>query len=61
MDYVVPFLKEQFLVVINSNSNWLGVHEVSTALSATTIQKLRIIYAIHGLPDMLVCDKIGVH
>ena len=49
-----------FLVVIDSHSKWLEVHEVSTATSALTFQKLRTMFAMHGLPDTLVSDNGSV-
>ena len=57
VDYAGPFLGKMFLVVIDSHSKWMEVETVSAATSAITIEKLRAMFAIHGLPEMLVSDN----
>ena len=57
VDYAGPFLGKMFLVVIDSHSKWMEVEAVSAATSAITIEKLRAMFAIHGLPEMLVSDN----
>ena len=57
VDYAGPFLGKMFLVVIDSHSKWMEVEAVSAATSAITIEKLRAMFAIHGLPELLVSDN----
>ena len=45
-----------FLVVVDAYSKWLEVHCMKPTTSAATIEKLREIFAIHGLPATLVSD-----
>ena len=49
-----------FLVVIDAHSKWIEVVPVSAATSKITIQKLREIFTIHGLPQFLVSDNGSV-
>ncbi len=53
-DFAGPFLGRTFLVVVDAFSKWLKVFPLSTA---TTIDKLRSIFIIHGLPKVLVTDN----
>ena len=46
-----------FLVVIDAYSKWLEVHCMKSTTSSATIEKLREIFAIHGLPATLVSDN----
>lgn len=53
----IPFLGKMFLIVVDAHSEWLEVEIVTAATSAHTIQKLRAMFATHGLPEMLVSDN----
>ena len=57
IDYAGPYKGEMFLVVIDAFSKWLEVHCMKSTTSAATIEKLREIFAIHGLPATLVSDN----
>lgn len=57
IDYAGPYKGEMFLVVIDAYSKWLDVHRMSSTTSGATIEKLREIFAIHGLPAVLVSDN----
>ena len=57
VDYAGPYKGEMFLVVINAYSKWLEVHCMKSTTSSATIEKLREIFAIHGLPATLVSDN----
>ena len=39
---------------------WLDVVQVSAATSTVTIEKLRTIFATHGLPERIVTDNVTV-
>ena len=57
LDYAGPYLNKMFLVVIDSYSKWLEVIPVSGANSKETIQKLRMVFATHGVPEQCVTDN----
>ena len=43
-----------FLILVDSNSKWLDVHIMS---NISSIEKLRMIFATHGLPQKIVTDN----
>ena len=57
LDYAGLFLNRMFLVLVDAHSKWLGVVPVSAATSIATIEKLRAIFATHGLPERIVTDN----
>ena len=52
MDYAGPIDNHMLLVVVDAFSKWIDVFPVKSASSATTIGKLRILFATHGIPDL---------
>lgn len=57
IDHAGPFHGKLFLIVIDAHSKWLDVHIVSSTSAECTINKLRSIFATHGLPEQLVSDN----
>ena len=57
IDYAGPFLGNMFLIVVDVHSKWMEVEIVPATTSAHTIQKLRAMFATHGLPELLVSDN----
>ena len=57
VDYAGPYKGEMFLIVIDAYSKWLEVHCMKSTTSNATIEKLREIFATHGLPATLVSDN----
>ena len=57
VDHMGPFLGKHFLLLVDAHSKWLEVHIVSSTSSSVTIDKLRDIFAIHGIPEQLVSDN----
>ncbi|XP_038651421.1 uncharacterized protein K02A2.6-like, partial [Scyliorhinus canicula] len=57
IDHAGPFMGSIFLVIVDAYSKWLDVHQVNTASTASTIEKLRASFARHGLPEVLVSDN----
>ena len=51
------FDKKILLIVIDSYSKWIEVHEMSSTTSTATIHKLRSIFASYGLSEELVSDN----
>ena len=57
IDYAGPYKGEMFLVVVDAYSKWLEVHRMKSITSTATIEKLREMFATHGLPATLVSDN----
>ena len=57
LDHAGPFQGHVFLLVVDAYSHWLEVVSVASTSSEFAIQKLRILFATHGLPDLLVSDN----
>ena len=57
VDYAGPFRGKMYLIIMDSYSKWLDVYPVSSANTPVTIEKLRILFATHGLPEILVSDN----
>ena len=60
IDYAGPFLGKWYLLVIDAHSKWLEVEVVNSANTTTTVEKLRRIFAAHGLPSTVVSDNGSV-
>lgn len=57
MDYAGPYLGHRFLVVIDAYSKWLEVFPMSSTTTAATVEKLRVLFAQFGLPEVMVSDN----
>ena len=57
VDFAGPFLGYMFLVIVDAYSKWIEVCKVDKATSQVTINKLREVFAAHGLPEILVSDN----
>ena len=57
MDFAGPFMGKQFFVLVDSHSKWLEVHPVHSTSTQAAVDKLRLIFATHGLPNVLVSDN----
>ena len=61
IDFAGPFLNRMFLVAVDAYSKWPKVVEMSTGpagvSTARTIEELRRIFSIHGLPQQIVSDN----
>ena len=57
MDYAGPTDNHMLLVVVDAFSKWIEVFSVKSASSATTITKLRALFANHGIPESIVSDN----
>lgn len=49
-----------FLVVVDAYSKWLDVRVMKQATSNTTISAFRSLFAMHGIPELLVSDNGSV-
>lgn len=46
-----------FLILVDAHSKWMDVHLMHSITSEKTIEKLRIIFANHGIPRKVVTDN----
>jgi transposase InsO family protein len=46
-----------YLIAVDAHSKWMEVAIVNSATSDATIEKLRSMFATHGLPETLVSDN----
>ena len=57
LDFAGPFMGEMFLIMVDAHSKWIEAHIMSNITAPKTIDKLRQIFAVHGLPDTVVTDN----
>ena len=57
LDFAGPFLGHMFLILVDAHSKWLDVHIMQSITATKTIEKLRIVFADHGLPQKVVTDN----
>lgn len=57
IDHAGPFQNATFLIVVDSFSKWLEVVKVNSTSAKTTIDRLRGLFATHGLPSTIVSDN----
>ena len=55
--YCCPFVGGFFLVVVDAKSKWLEVIPMSSTTARATVDALRSLFAIHGLPEEIVSDN----
>lgn len=60
MDYAGPFQGIMFLVIVDAHSKWMNIIPVSSTTSVVTIDKLRSVFATHGLSNKIVIDTRSV-
>ena len=58
IDYAGPFQGKMFLVVVDAHSKWLEIEMVPSAISSTTIVKLRAMFTTHGIPEIVASDNV---
>ena len=44
-------------LMVDAYCNWIEVHEVNTAASSVTTDKMQTVFATHGIPELLVTDS----
>ena len=57
IDFAGPFMGHMFLVLIDAHSKWLEVHLMKSISAVPTIERLKSIFAIHGVPRKIVTDN----
>jgi len=46
-----------FLIVMDAHSKWMEAFPMNTSTSSATIEKLRIAFATHSLPEIVVTNN----
>ena len=57
VDFAGPFLGKMFLITVDAYSKWCEVSIMNSSATSPTVEKLRGLFAMHGLPEMLVSDN----
>ena len=57
VDFAGPFMGKMFLIVVDAFSKWIEVGALNNCTYAVTVTKLRRIFAMHGLPQVIVSDN----
>ena len=57
LDFAGPFMGSQFLVVVDAHSKWIEVYQMASTASSTLIEKLRVLFAQFGIPQVIVTDN----
>ena len=57
VDFAGPFMGQMFFIMVDAHSKWIEAHIMSNITAPATIEKLRQVFAVHGLPDSLVSDN----
>ena len=57
LDFAGPYLGAMYLILVDAHSKWMDVQLLQSISSAKTIQKLRTIFATHGIPRKIVTDN----
>ena len=57
LDFAGPYMGHMFLVIVDAHSKWLDAHIMSAITSSKTIEVLRSVFAIYGLPQTIVTDN----
>lgn len=57
LDFAGPFMEHMFLIIVDAHSKWIDAHVMQSITSRKTIEKLRIVFANHGIPRKVVTDN----
>ncbi|XP_056118298.1 uncharacterized protein K02A2.6-like [Rhinichthys klamathensis goyatoka] len=57
LDFAGPFMGRMFLVMVDARTKWLEAHILKNITAGVTIDALRQVFSIHGLPDVVVTDN----
>ncbi|KHJ97813.1 integrase core domain protein [Oesophagostomum dentatum] len=57
IDYAGPLDGKMYLVVVDANSKWPEVFEMSSSSTAATLREIRMLFARFGNPRVIVSDN----
>ena len=56
IDFAGPFLDQNFLIIVDTHSEWPEFFPVKQTTKSITIEILRTIFARNGIPEQIVSD-----
>ena len=59
LDYAEHVENRMILVAVDSYSKWISAMVVRSSTSNVTIERLRMLFAEHGLPETIVTDNVA--
>ena len=57
IDFAGPFQGCYIFIIVDAHSKWIEAYPMKTITSTATIEKLRVLFAQFGIPDMIVSDN----
>ena len=57
VDFAGPFLGSMFMIVLDAHLKWLEVIPMKSTTTEKTLEVLRNLFAVYGLPEQLVSDN----
>ncbi len=45
------------LILVDAHSKWIDTHITTSSIATTTIERLRLSFSTHGLPELVVSDN----
>ncbi|XP_043212657.1 uncharacterized protein K02A2.6-like [Amphibalanus amphitrite] len=60
MDYAGPVHGMMILVIVDAHSKWISAYLTPSATAEATIERLRMAFAEHGVPRVVVSDNAAV-
>ena len=57
VDFVGPFQKKMFMLVVDAHSKWPEIVKVPSTTASKTIEELRKLFSAHGLPEQVVTQN----
>ncbi len=57
LDFAGPFMGRMFLVMVDAHTKWLEAHILKNITAFVTVDTLRQVFSVHGLPDVVVTDN----
>ncbi|XP_026539495.1 uncharacterized protein K02A2.6-like [Notechis scutatus] len=57
IDFARPTKGYTFLIIVDAYSNWLEVSVMNSTTTEVVTKQLKKLFAMHGLPDLLVSDN----
>ena len=56
IDHAGP-IQGKMILIVDAHSKWIDAHVVASTSTSATLEKLRTVFATHGLPEVLVSDN----
>ena len=57
IDHAGPLVDKMLLITVDSYSKWIDISVVPSTSTEATLSRLRMLFANHGLPELVVSDN----